>query len=247
MPEPAGRAWSAPLGGGHPEPTLIQLSSPGRGAWSFPPLDVPESGADLPEAGDPPGGLPEVSERDLVAHMTRLAHRNFAVDLGAYHLGSCTMKYNPKVSDWAAEYPAFRDLHPSTPAEWAQGALAVLLEAEELLCRLTGMTRATFQPPAGAAGELTGLLIIRAYHDSRGRSPRTILIPDSAHGTNPASVTLAGYRAVHLPSDDRGLVDLQALQDVPQGQRYLATRLFSTFNFIPTKLMRAVIAKNEGA
>lgn len=212
MPEPAGRALSAPLVGGATEPTLKEISAPGRRAWSLPDLDVPEHDLTLPEESDAPIALPEVAERDLVAHYTRLAHRNFAVDLGAYPLGSCTMKYNPKVCDWAAEHPGFRNLHPATPPELVQGALGVLVEAEEILCALTGMARATFQPPAGAAGELTGLLLMRAYHESRHRDPTTILIPDSAHGTNPASVTLAGYRVRHVPSDDRGMVDLEALR-----------------------------------
>jgi glycine dehydrogenase subunit 2 len=211
MAEGGGLAASSPLVGGAPEPSLRELSVPGRRAYSLPALDVPEAAA-LPEAADGAPPLPEVSERDLVAHFTRLAHRNFAVDLGAYPLGSCTMKYNPKVCDWAAEHPGFRNLHPAAPATLTQGALAVLLEVEQILCALTGMTRATFQPPAGAAGELTGLLIMRAYHESRGRAPRTVLIPDSAHGTNPASVTLAGYRAKQVPSDDRGLVDLEAVR-----------------------------------
>ena len=212
MAEAGGRATSSPLTGGSAEPTLRDLSSPGRQAWSFPPLDVPDDVLGGPELATEAPLLPELAERDLVAHFTRLAHRNFAVDLGAYPLGSCTMKYNPKVCDWAAEHPAFRNLHPEQPAATTQGALEVLLEAEDILCRLTGMARATFQPPAGAAGELTGLLIMRAYHRSRGRSPRTILIPDSAHGTNPASVSLAGYSVTQLPSDERGMVDLEALR-----------------------------------
>lgn len=213
MRDAAGRASSTPLVGGAEEPTLDRLSSPGRRAWSLPALDVPELELDLSEqaTGLPP--LPEVSERDLVAHVTRLAHRSFAVDLGAYPLGSCTMKYNPKVCDWAAEHPGFRNLHPAAPAEATQGALEVLLETEELLCELTGMAAATFQPPAGAAGELTGLLIMRAYHESKDRSPDVILIPDSAHGTNPASVSLSGYRVRQIPSDHRGMVDLEALRE----------------------------------
>lgn len=212
MPEPGGRALSSPLVGGEPEPTLAELSAPGRRAWSLPELDVPARELDLPETADTPPALPEVSERDLVAHFTRLAHRNFAVDLGAYPLGSCTMKYNPKVCDWAAEHSGFRDLHPSTPAHLTQGALAVIVEAEKILCELTGMRRATFQPPAGAAGELTGLLLMRAYHGARGHVRRKVLIPDAAHGTNPASVTLAGYEAVQIPSNAKGMVDIEALR-----------------------------------
>jgi glycine dehydrogenase subunit 2 len=212
MPEPAGRASASPLVGGAGEPTLDQLSSPGRRAWTLPELDVAEPAAVVPEPRVTPPALPEVAERDLVAHVNRLAHRNFAVDLGAYPLGSCTMKYNPKVCDWAAEHPAFRDLHPAAPASLTQGALSVVLEAETILCELTGMSRATFQPPAGAAGEMTGLLIMRAYHESKGREPTAVIIPDSAHGTNPASVTLAGYEARTVPSDERGMVDLEALR-----------------------------------
>jgi glycine dehydrogenase subunit 2 len=211
MPEPGGRAAAVPLLGGDTEPTLAEFSAPARRAWSLPPLDVPERALDLPEASDTPPPLPEVAERDLVAHFNRLAHRSFAVDLGAYPLGSCTMKYNPKVCDWAAELPGWCDLHPATPESSAQGALAVLVEAENILCRLTGMARATFQPPAGASGELTGLLIMRAYHREKGREKRRVIIPDSAHGTNPASVTLAGYEAVQVPSNERGTVDVDAL------------------------------------
>src|SRR3972149_12125656 len=139
------------------------MPEPAGGASSCP----PRGGGAAP----PP---PEGAERDLGPHSPRLAHRNFAVDLGAYPLGSCTMKYNPKVCDWAAEHPGFRNLHPATPPELVQGALGVLVEAEEILCALTGMVRATFQPPAGAAGELTGLLLMRAYHESRHRDPTTI-------------------------------------------------------------------------
>ena len=212
MPDGAGRAASSPLVGGSTEPTLDAFSVAGRRASSFPPLDVPEQPLDLPESTPQSPGLPEVAERDLVAHVTRLAHRNFAVDLGAYPLGSCTMKYNPKVCDWAAEHPSFRDLHPAAPAALTAGALEVIREIEGILCELTGMARATFQPPAGAAGEMTGLLIMRAYHESKSRDPGVVVIPDSAHGTNPASVTLAGYRALQIPSNKRGMVDIDALR-----------------------------------
>jgi glycine dehydrogenase subunit 2 len=214
MPEPGGRAGGSPLVGGATEPTLRDLSSPGRRCWSLPDLDVPLRDLALPEAAERLPALPEVAERDLVAHFTRLAQRSFAVDVGAYPLGSCTMKYNPKVADWAAEHAGFRDLHPGTPLAACQGALAVLLEAEGILCELTGMKRATFQPPAGAAGELTGLLIMRAYHQSAGRAPGRVLIPDAAHGTNPASVALAGFDAIHVPTNDRGMVDLGALRSL---------------------------------
>jgi glycine dehydrogenase subunit 2 len=212
MPEPGGNAASTPLMGGAAEPTLAELSSPTRRAWSLPALDVPSSELHLPERADGLPALPEVSERDLVGHFNRLAHRSFGVDLGAYPLGSCTMKYNPKVCDWAAEHPGLRDLHPATPASLVPGALALLLEAERILCELTGMKRATFQSPAGAAGELTGLLIMRAYHSEHNGARTRVVIPDSAHGTNPASVALAGYEAVHVPTNERGMVDLKALR-----------------------------------
>ncbi len=212
MADPAGPAASSPLVGAAAEPTLRDLSVAGRRAWSFPELDVPGAALDLPEAAAELPALPEVGERDLVAHINRLAQRNFAVDIGAYPLGSCTMKYNPKICDWAAEHPDFRDLHPGTPAHSVQGALEVLLAAEEVLCEITGMERASFQPPAGASGEITGLLIMRAYHQERGRQRTKVLIPDSAHGTNPASVSLAGYRAVQVPSNEHGLVDIDALE-----------------------------------
>ncbi len=218
MAEPAGCASSAPLVGGDTEPTLSEFSSAGRRASSFPVLDVPHRRLDLPESAGQAPRLPEVSEHDLVMHFTRLAHRNFAVDLGAYPLGSCTMKYNPKVCDWAGAHPEFAGLHPATPVRLVQGALEVLLETERILCDLTGMVRATFQPPAGASGELTGLMIMRAHHRVHGDPRSKILIPDSAHGTNPASVTLSGYEAVEVPSNDRGMVDLAALHEALDDQ-----------------------------
>ncbi len=155
--------------------------------------------------------LAEVSERDLVGHFTRLSHRQFSVDLGAYPLGSCTMKYNPKMCDQVAAMPGLSGVHPGAPAHLVQGWLEIFVELEAALCEITGMAAATLQPAAGAAGELTGLLLMRAYHAARGEERHRIIIPDSAHGTNPASVTLGGYETVTVPSDDRGCVDLDAL------------------------------------
>ena len=218
VPPPAagGRASSAPLLGHGTEPTLFELSQPGRRAWQLRTTGVPEwSLDDLVPAEHrraAPPALAEVSERDLVGHFTRLSHRQFSVDLGAYPLGSCTMKYNPKVCDTVAGLHGLADVHPAAPASCTQGWLELLVELEEALCEVTGMAAATLQPAAGAAGELTGLLLMRAWHSAQGRPRTKVIIPDSAHGTNPASVTLGGYHTVTVPSDDRGCVDLEALR-----------------------------------
>ena len=191
--------------------TLRELSRPGRRASSFPALDVPSANVPAEHLRSERPPLPEVAERDLVRHFTRLAQRNYGVDTGFYPLGSCSMKYNPKVAETAAGLPGFQRLHPLQPEATVQGALELLWRLERALCELTGMARATFQPAAGASGELTGLLIMRAYHAKNGDPRRRIVIPDSAHGTNPASVRMAGYEVATVPSDARGLVDLSAL------------------------------------
>ena len=213
---PGGKATSAPIMGRDHEPTIFEYSSAGRRAFSFRTTGLPEwSAAELvPEQflREAPVDLAEVSERDLVAHVTRLTHRQYSVDLGAYPLGSCTMKYNPKLCDDAASIPGLTAVHPATPAALSQGWLELLWSLADTLCRITGMHAATLQPPAGAAGELTGLLLMRAWHASRGENRTKVIIPDSAHGTNPASVTLGGYQTVTVPSDSRGLVDLDALR-----------------------------------
>jgi glycine cleavage system P protein (glycine dehydrogenase) subunit 2 len=192
--------------------TLRDLSRSGRRAWSLPPPDVEpvEMPEDLRRSGSP--GLPEVSERDLVAHFTRLSQLNYGVDTGAYPLGSCSMKYNPKVAEDVAALPGFRRAHPLQPDHASQGALELLWRLERMLCEVTGMSRATLQPPAGACGELTGLLIMRAFHAREGSVRSKVVVPDSAHGTNPASVRLGGFEAVSVPSDARGLVDVSALE-----------------------------------
>ncbi|HZB73033.1 MAG TPA: aminomethyl-transferring glycine dehydrogenase subunit GcvPB, partial [Acidimicrobiales bacterium] len=167
MTAPGGRATSIPLLGRDEEPTIFELSAPGRRAWSFRTTGVPEWPAEeLVPAGhlaDGPLPLAEVSERDLVAHYTRLSARQYSVDLGAYPLGSCTMKYNPKLCDDAASLPGLTDVHPAAPASLAQGWIELLVGLGESLCEVTGMADITLQPPAGAAGELTGLLLMRAW------------------------------------------------------------------------------------
>src|SRR5437588_5473393 len=214
---PGGKATSAPIMGRDSEPTIFELSSPGRRAASFRTTGIPEwSPEELvsPEhLRDEPAPVAELSERDLVAHFTRLSHRQYSVDLGAYPLGSCTMKYNPKLCDDAASLPGLTDVHPAAPAALTQGWMELLAELEQALCRVTGMHAATLQPPAGAAGELTGLLLMRAWHREHGGARHKVVIPDSAHGTNPASVTLGGFETVTVPSDDRGLVDVAALRE----------------------------------
>jgi glycine dehydrogenase subunit 2 len=190
------------------------LSRPGRASWTMPSLDVEpaELPTELLRMTAP--RIPEVGERDLVRHYTRLSQMNYGIDNGIYPLGSCSMKYNPKVADDAAALPGFRRLHPLQPDGTAQGMLELLWRFEQAVCEITGMARATLQPPAGACGELTGLLLMRAYHDDHGGARRRVIIPDSAHGTNPASVRLGGYEAVPVPSDARGLVDVGALEDL---------------------------------
>jgi glycine dehydrogenase subunit 2 len=201
--------------------TIYEKSRPGRKAFSLPPLDVPE--APLDDLVPPrlrrhaPARLPEVGEVEVVRHFTALSALNFGVDSGSYPLGSCTMKYNPKLNEVAARLEGFSGLHPYEPEELVQGALGLLHELGGWLAEIAGLARATLQPAAGAHGELTGLLLMRAYHRSRGHDPQRIVIPDTAHGTNPASVVMAGYEPVAVRSDARGNVDLEELRDVVSG------------------------------
>ena len=195
-------------------PAIFELSQPGRRAWSLPePSGEIDDLIPAEHRRETAPDLPEVSELDLVRHFTRMSQRNWAIDVGAYPLGSCTMKYNPKVAEVAAALPGFAALHPFADDDLSAGALELLGTLERALCEATGMARLTFQPAAGAQGELTGLLIMRAWHHSQGNDRKRVIIPDSAHGTNPASVSLAGYQAHEVPSDERGLVDLDALKD----------------------------------
>lgn len=198
------------------EPTLAELSSPGRIGASLPECDVPVKPLDelIPsrlQRRELP--LPELSEPDVVRHFTRLSQRNVGVDTHFYPLGSCTMKYNPKVNENLASLPGFADLHPYQPAETAQGAMRVLAELERMLCEIGGMDAATLQPSAGALGEFVGLMVIRAYHLDRGEGGRTVvLVPDSSHGTNPATAARCGFQVVKVASDERGRVDMTDLE-----------------------------------
>lgn len=196
---------------------LFEMSRSGRQGYSLPPCDVPGKPLEqiLPKVlqRSEPLDLPELTEMEIIRHYTELSTRNFGVDTGFYPLGSCTMKYNPKVNEEAAVLPGFAFMHPCQAEETAQGALKLLYNMEQCLKELTAMDRFTLQPAAGAHGELTGLMIIQAYHRHRGDHKRTkVLIPLSAHGTNPATVSMAGYDVVQIPCDERGLVDLEALK-----------------------------------
>ena len=195
-----------------PEPLVYELSSPGRSGVPLPESDVPE--AALPEGflrDDLP--LPEISEMDVVRHFVRLSQLNHAVDTGFYPLGSCTMKYNPKVNENVARLNGFTLSHPMQDPDTAQGNLALMYAVQDWLKEIGGFAGVSLQPAAGAHGELTGILIIRAYHRARGDTGRTkIFIPDSAHGTNPATTTMSGMEVIEIPSDARGNVDLEALK-----------------------------------
>lgn len=194
------------------EPTIYELSSPGRVGVRFPQSDVPETA--LPKGLTRENlPLPELSELDVVRHFTRLSRLNYSIDYGYYPLGSCTMKYNPKINEETARLPGFAYTHPLQPIETVQGNLALMYQLQEWLKEIAGFAGVTLQPAAGAHGEFTGVMIMRAYHQSRNDSKRTrILIPDSAHGTNPATSSMAGFEVVPVPSDARGNVDLDALR-----------------------------------
>ena len=196
------------------QPTIFELSRPGRGGGKIP---HPPKGAleriPADQRRDVPPALPELNEPEVVRHYVNLSQLNYAVDTGFYPLGSCTMKWNPKFNEWAARLPGFAALHPLTPDAAAQGTLALLWDLERILCEVTGMRAVSLQPAAGSQGELCGILMIRAYHESRGDRGRTeVVVPDSAHGTNPATATMAGLRTVHVPTAADGGVDLAAFR-----------------------------------
>jgi len=193
-------------------PLIFELSKPGRCATSLPDSDVPRS--DLPEGLVRDDlNLPEVSEGDLIRHYTHLSQINHGVDTGFYPLGSCTMKHNPRINEAVARLPGFVNLHPYQDEETVQGALFLMYSLQEFLMEIGGFAGVSLQPAAGAHGELTGVLIMRAYHLDRGDEERDIvLIPDSAHGTNPASTSMSGMEVVEIPSNEKGDVDLEALK-----------------------------------
>mgnify|MGYP000443944077 CR=1 FL=1 len=194
---------------------LFERSVPGRRAALVPELDVPAVSYDESLLRERAPRLPELSEVDLSRHYSELAKQTHGVNDGFYPLGSCTMKYNPKINEDMAALPGFTEIHPLQPTHTVQGCLEVIKESENLLCEITGMDRMTFQPAAGAHGEFTGLLLIKAYHKSRGDEKRKkIIVPDSAHGTNPASAAMAGFQVVSIESAPDGGVDLEKLQEV---------------------------------
>lgn len=190
---------------------IFEKGSPEQHMTLLPPCDVPE--ASFRETRRQALHLPHVSENELTRHYTALSKRVHGVNDGFYPLGSCTMKYNPKINEDMAALPGFTQVHPLQPVETVQGCLEALYTAEKLLCEITGMDGMTLQPAAGAHGEFTGLLLIKAYHRDRGDTARTkIIVPDSAHGTNPASAVMAGFTVVNIPSGSDGCVDVEALR-----------------------------------
>jgi glycine dehydrogenase subunit 2 len=201
------------------QPLIFELSTEGRIGYSLPEMDIPEIDLSelLPEGylREEEPELPEVSELDIMRHYTALSNRNHGVDSGFYPLGSCTMKYNPKINENVARFNGFAHLHPLQDESSVQGALELMYDLQEHLIEITGMDEVTLQPAAGAHGEWTGLMMIRAYHEANGDTKRTkVVVPDSAHGTNPASATVAGFETITVKSDENGLVDLEDLRRV---------------------------------
>lgn len=193
---------------------LFEKSREGRGCAILPECDVPVVLPQEKDARKQPLHMPALSEPELSRHYTELAHKTRGVNDGFYPLGSCTMKYNPRVNEQIAALEGFNQIHPLQPQDTVQGCMEVMALAEKYLCEITGMDHMTLQPAAGAHGELTGLLLMKAYHTSKGNTHKTkILVPDSAHGTNPASAAMAGYTVVSIPSGDDGCVDIEKLKE----------------------------------
>jgi glycine dehydrogenase subunit 2 len=200
------------------EGLIFEKSSPGKRAFEIPPLDVPAAdpvsalGANYRSEGV--AGFPEVSEIEVLRHFTRLSTWNYAIDLGMYPLGSCTMKYNPRVNEFVARLDGIATEHPLQPQEVSQGCLKIMRLLEQCLLEITGMDAITLQPAAGAQGELTGLLLIRAYLEKKGDPRKKVLIPDSAHGTNPATAVIAGYEVENIKSESHGQIDVDKLREL---------------------------------
>src|SRR6201993_907411 len=197
------------------EGLIFEKSSAGKTAWKLPPLDVPEvDTAKLLSAAERTdlGNMPEVSEIEIIRHFTRLSTWNYAIDLGMYPLGSCTMKYNARINEAVARLEGLAEAHPYQPESLSQGALGIMKILSECLIEITGMDAITLQPAAGAHGEFTGILLAKAYHTAQGNPRKKILIPDSAHGTNPATAAVCGYQVANLKSNAQGMVDLAELE-----------------------------------
>jgi glycine dehydrogenase subunit 2 len=197
------------------EALLFEISSPGKKAYQLPDLDVPaiDAGEALGEdqVRSEIAGFPEVSEVEVIRHFTRLSTWNYGIDLGLFPLGSCTMKYNPRVNELVARTEGLAWAHPYQPESLSQGCLEVIVALERALAEITGMDAVTLQPAAGAHGEMTGIFLIRAYHQKHGNARKKLIIPDSAHGTNPATAMMAGYQVANIKSNEQGMVDIEAL------------------------------------
>jgi glycine dehydrogenase subunit 2 len=242
--EPAVRRAVGPA----PQPTLDELSRPGRGSPKVPhpPADALDG---VPEElrRRTPLALPELNEPEVIRHFVNLSQLNYAVDTGFYPLGSCTMKFNPKINEWAARLHGFAALHPLAPDELAQGTLELLWDLERWLAEISGMAAVSLQPAAGAHGELTGILMIRAYHHHHGDDGRTeVIVPDSSHGTNPATAAMAGFRTVTVKSDAQGEIDLEALRSAlgPQTAAVMITNP-STLGLFETRIVELLDAVHE--
>lgn len=212
------------------ECTIFDRSTEGRVGFELPRIDVPKS-KPAKYARKKSAGLPEVSELDVVRHFTRLSSWNYAIDLGTFPLGSCTMKYNPRINEEIASIPGLADIHPELPANLCQGALELVYRLERALCDISGMDDCSVQPAAGAHGEITGLMLIRAFHQAHGSSRKLVLIPDSAHGTNPASCTLAGYQTVGLKASADGTLAVETVANaIAQHGREIAAMMVTNPN-----------------
>ena len=192
------------------EPLLWEKGAAGRSGFSLPKRDVPSSTLDEDQKCSRPD-LPDLSEVDVVRHFTRLSQWNFGVDSGMYPLGSCTMKYNPKINERQAALKGFAGSHAMLPEQLCQGTLQLMFELECYLAEITGLPAVTLQPAAGSHGELTGMMIIYAYHKNQGKARSKVLIPDTAHGTNPASATLCGFQSIPVKSNNQGILSVETI------------------------------------